>query len=203
MRVLVTGAGGFVGSAIAARLVRDGYEVCGVGLQQPEGGKPDYEFLTLDLREKHACTFAVRYAERVYHAAADMGGIGYITREHARIAHNNTLIDLNMLKAASEAGVSRFWYAGSACAYPLYRQISPDATPLKEAWVVPADPEQGYGWAKLFGEQMCHWYGQEIGMQTRITRFFNVYGPGAAFEGNREKALMALCRKVAQASVST
>ena len=199
MNIVVTGAGGFVGSHLAERLVKEGHDVKGVSLDYPDGGRPDYEFLLLDLREKDACAFAVRRAERVYHAAADMGGIGYITKDHARIAHNNALIDLNMLRAASEAGVKRFWYAGAACVYPSFKQAQPDIPPLKETDDIPADPEPGYGWAKLFGEQMCRYYGEETRMQTRITRFFNVYGPGAAFDGNREKALMALCRKVALA----
>ncbi len=135
----------------------------------------------------------------VYHLAADMGGIGYITSHHAEIARNNTLIDLHMLQAAADARVSRFLYTSSACVYPSYRQRDADVSPLREEDAYPADPDEAYGWEKLYAERLCRHFHADFGLNTRIVRLHNVYGPLGTYEGGREKAPAALCRKVALA----
>jgi len=134
----------------------------------------------------------------VYHLAADMGGIGYITQVHADVARNNVLIDSNLLDAAATLRPERFLYASSACVYPSFRQLDTAVTPLHEDDAYPADPERAYGWEKLFAEQLCDYYREDYGLQVRIARFHNVYGPLGTYAGGREKAPAALCRKVAQ-----
>jgi nucleoside-diphosphate-sugar epimerase len=129
-----------------------------------------------------------------------MGGIGYITAFHADVARNNVLINAHMLQAATENQVSRYFYASSACIYPMYRQESPDVTPLKEEDAYPADPEEGYGWEKLYAEKLCQYYTEEGKLDTRVARFHNIYGPVGTFDGGREKAPAAICRKVALAA---
>jgi GDP-D-mannose 3', 5'-epimerase len=128
-----------------------------------------------------------------------MGGIGYITAFHADVARNNVLINAHMLQAAAENQVSRYFYASSACIYPMYRQESPDVTPLKEEDAYPADPEEGYGWEKLYAEKLCQYYTEEGKLDTRVARFHNIYGPVGTYDGGREKAPAAICRKVALA----
>lgn len=186
--ILVTGGAGFIGSHLVRRLERDGHEVRVADIKNG-----------FDLRRLSTALDACAGADTVYHLAADMGGIGYITKDHARIAHDNTLIDLNVLEAARLTGVKRLWYAGSACAYPSGRQQFLGMRPLQEAWDSPGEPEPGYGWAKLYGEKLCRYYREDFGMDVKVTRFFNVYGPEATYDGSREKALMALIRKVANA----
>jgi GDP-D-mannose 3', 5'-epimerase len=199
-RALVTGAGGFIGHHLVGHLVRKGYDFLGVDVKEPEYERSRApEFKILDLRRMDHAIPAMRGVEEVYHLAADMGGIGYITTFHADIARNNGLININVLEAARLAGVKRFLFSSSACIYPQYLQRIPDVSPLKEENAYPADPEEGYGWEKLFMEKLCQYYREDHGLETRIVRFHNVYGPLGTYEGGREKAPAAICRKVATA----
>jgi nucleoside-diphosphate-sugar epimerase len=198
---LVTGAGGFIGHHMVRYLKERGHEVRGVDLVAPafEESAAD-EFLLLDLREEESCRKAVAGIGDVYHLAADMGGIGYISASHAQVARTNVLIDAHMLEASRQEGVERYFYASSACVYPMYRQREADIAPLREAEAFPADAERGYGWEKLYAELLAEYYTEDHGLRTRVARFHNVYGPLGTFEGGREKAPAAICRKVALAS---
>ena len=200
-RVLVTGAGGFIGHHLVKRLVTEGYWVRGVDLKYPEYAATDAdEFEILDLREFANCLVALRGGiTHVYNLAADMGGIGFITTHHASISRNNVLINAHMLEASRLSDVQRFLFSSSACVYAQAKQTSSEVTPLREEDAYPADPEPGYGWEKLYSEQLCHYYSQDCGLETRVVRFHNVYGPLGTYEGGREKAPAAVCRKVALA----
>lgn len=200
-RALVTGAGGFIGHHLVGYLKAQGYWVRGVDVKEPEfePSRAD-EFVVADLRRREATLEAARGVEEVYHLAADMGGIGYITAVHADVASNNVLIDAHMLDAAVQAGAKRFFYASSACVYPMYLQRTPNLEPLKEADAWPAEPEEGYGLEKLYAEKLCEYYAREGKLSTRVARFHNVYGPLGTYDGGREKAPAAICRKVALAS---
>jgi GDP-D-mannose 3',5'-epimerase len=199
-RILVTGAGGFIGHHLVKRLKAEGYWVRGVDIKYPEfEPSPADEFELLDLRRWDNCLIATRGIDEVYHLAADMGGIGYITTYHAAVARNNILINAHMLEASRINGVKKFLFTSSACVYPRYRQNTPDVSPLKEEDAYPADPEPGYGWEKLFTEELCRYYWQDYKFETRIVRLHNVYGPLATYEGGREKAPAAICRKIALA----
>lgn len=202
-RILVTGAGGFVGHHLVNRLVDEGYYVRGVDIKYPEfEATTAQEFELLDLRYWDNCLEATKNIDIVYNLAADMGGIGYITANHADIARNNILINSHMLEASRLSGVKRFLFSSSACIYPQYKQDSPDVTPLKEEDAYPADPEPGYGLEKLFSEELCKYYWNDYQFETRIVRFHNVYGPLGTYEGGKEKAPAAICRKIALASKS-
>ena len=198
---LVTGAGGFIGHHLVRYLKAEGYAVRGADLVEPEFEPTAAdEFLIGDLRRPEACEAATRGVDEVYHLAANMGGMGFIEFHKARIAHDNVIIDANMLEAASGAGVSRFFYASSACVYPPFRLRTPDAPPLREEDAYPADPVDGYGWEKLYAERLCRHYREECGLETRVARFHSMYGPLGTWNGGREKAPAAICRKVALAA---
>ena len=197
-RALVTGAGGFIGHHLVKHLLGKGYWVRGVDIKHPEYEEsPSEEFELLDLRRFDNCLIATRGIDEIYHLAADMGGIGYITAYHADIARNSAMINLHMLEAARINGTKRFLFSSSACVYPQYLQKSPDVTNLKEEDTYPAEPEEGYGTEKLFMESLCRYYYEDYGLETRVVRFHNVYGPLGTFEGGKEKAPAAICRKVA------
>ncbi len=199
-RVLVGGAGGFIGHALVGFLKARGYWVRGVDLKLPEyEASAADEFMIADLRYFDNCLVACRGVEEVYQLAADMGGIGFISGNHADVARNNVLINAHMLEAAVVQGAERYFYSSSACVYAGYRQDSPDIAPLKEEDAYPADPEEGYGWEKLYSEKLCQYYSEDKGLPTRVARFHNVYGPLGTYEGGREKAPAAICRKVALA----
>lgn len=198
-RILVTGAGGFIGHHLVKRLVDDGSWVRGVDIKEPDyEASKAHSFELLDLRRFDHCLLATRGIDEIYHLAADMGGIGFITGNHALITRNNTMINVNTLEAARLNEVKRVLYSSSACVYPQHLQKSPDVKPLKEDTAWPADPEEGYGLEKLYMEKMCQYFREDFGLETRVVRFHNVYGPLGTYEGGREKAPAAICRKVAR-----
>lgn len=199
-RALVAGAGGFIGHHLAGYLVSRGYWVRGADLKYPEyEASPAHQFEILDLRRWDNCLLATRGIDEVYHLAADMGGIGYISQHFGDSARNNVLASTHMLEASRLNGVSRFFFSSSACVYPQHLQDAPDVTPLKEEDAYPYDPDEGYGWEKLFTEKLCQYYYADYGLETRVARFHNVYGPLGTYDGGREKAPAAICRKVALA----
>jgi GDP-D-mannose 3',5'-epimerase len=197
-RVLVTGAGGFIGHHLVKRLKKDGFWVRGVDIKNPEYEPSDAdEFQILDLRLPTSCLSATSKVKQIYNLAADMGGIGYISAAHASISHNNTLINTHMLESARVRRVARFLFSSSACVYAQSKQQDANVAPLREEDAHPADPEKGYGWEKLWAEQLCQYYREDYGLDTRIVRFHNVYGPLGTYEGGKEKAPAAISRKVA------
>lgn len=200
--ILVTGAGGFIGSHLARELYRQGHLVRVVDMKWDGYLEEPYysEKLTLDLRSFENCLKAVDDMERVFHLAADMGGIEYITAVGADVMHNNGLLNINMLQASVEKNIERFFFSSSACVYPTYRQSDPNVTALREEDAYPAEPDSFYGWEKLCMEKMCEAYSRDYGLEVRIARFHNIYGPNGTWGGGREKAPAALCRKVAEAS---
>ncbi|GJD98414.1 NAD-dependent epimerase/dehydratase family protein [Methylobacterium isbiliense] len=196
--VLVTGAGGFIGHHLVNFLVGRGYWVRGVDLKDPEyAATAAHEFIRGDLRLHDTCQAVTQGMEEVYHLAADMGGIGFISGSHAEITLNNTLISAHMAKAARDRGVGRFLFSSSACIYPTNLQTSPDVTPLSEDMAWPAFPEEGYGLEKIYMEKLCQYMTEDWRIPTRVVRFHNVYGPLGTYKGGREKAPAAICRKVA------
>ena len=202
-RVVVTGAGGFIGHHLVSRLKQQGAWVRGVDLKYPEYAPTDAdEFLIRDLRRWDACLEATSDVDDVYALAADMGGMGFISSHHAEILHNNILISTHTIEAARENGVTRYLYTSSACVYPEYRQTAVDVEPLKEEDAYPAQPQDAYGWEKLVTERLCTHYSQDYGLDVRIVRFHNIFGPLGTWDGGREKAPAALCRKVAMAKLA-
>jgi nucleoside-diphosphate-sugar epimerase len=175
-----------------------GYWVRAVDIKVPEFEESSAdEFQLCDLRRLDECLVATRGVDEVYQLAADMGGIGYISSNHADVARNNVLINAHMLEAAHLNEAERYFFSSSACIYPMYMQTIAEVTPLKEDDAHPADPEEGYGWEKLYAEKLCQYYEEEKGLLTRVARFHNIYGPLGTYEGGREKAPAAICRKVA------
>jgi GDP-D-mannose 3', 5'-epimerase len=202
---LVAGAGGFIGGHLVADLLRDEQTVVRAIDIRPidkwQQHFPQAESLQLDLSESAACRQAVEGIDDVYNLAADMGGVGYLSRYRARCMLS-VLINANLLLAAQQRKARRYFYASSACVYPTNSQTSPATTPLREDEVLPALPDGSYGWEKLFGEQMCQEFAGDFGLPTRVARLHNAYGPWGTFEGGREKAPAAICRKIAEAELS-
>jgi nucleoside-diphosphate-sugar epimerase len=201
-RVLVAGAGGFIGGHLVKRLTAEGFRVRGVDLKQHEfSALPADEFMIGDLRDPRVAADAVQEIDEVYQLAADMGGAGYIfTGDHdACVMHNSATINLNLLEAGRLAGVRKFFYSSSACIYPEHNQLDPENPNCSEDSAYPAAPDSEYGWEKLFSERLYLAYMRNYGIAVRIARFHNIFGPEGSWMGGREKAPAAICRKVAEA----
>jgi GDP-D-mannose 3', 5'-epimerase len=203
-RALVCGAGGFIGSHLVARLKSEGFWVRGADLKHPEFSSTlADDFLIGDLRDPVVCRrVADQRFDEVYQLAADMGGAGYIfTGENdANVMHNSALINLNMLEACHAKGIRRVFYSSSACMYPAHNQLDPDNPNLAEDSAYPANPDSEYGWEKLFSERLYLAFHRNYGIEVRVARFHNIFGPEGTWKGGKEKAPAALCRKVAEAA---
>ena len=201
-RALVCGAGGFIGSHLIKRLKREGYWVRGADLRLPEFSPTAADdFLIADLREEKNCQAAVKAPkgsvfDEVYQLAADMGGMGFIQSAECEIMRNSALINIHMIHSSASAGIKRYFFSSSAC---VYRDMELDESELSEAQAYPARPDNEYGWEKLYAERMAMAYGRRTKMNIRLARFQNCYGPEGTWQGGREKAPAALCRKVAEA----
>lgn len=204
-RVVICGGGGFIGGHLVASLRRQGYtRLRSVDVKpQTEWFQrfPDVDNMVLDLSRRDECYKALQGASYVYDLASDMGGMGFIENNKA-LCSLNVLISSHLLMAARDLGVERFFYSSSACVYNADKQKSPDVVPLREEDAYPAMPEDGYGWEKLFSERLCRHFREDFGLATRIARYHNVYGPNGTYDGGREKAPSAICRKIIQAKLS-
>ncbi len=201
-RILVCGAGGFIGGHLVKRLRSEGYWVRGVDLKHQEFSPTRAnEFVIGDLRDPAVVRSALAEIDEVYQLAADMGGAGYIfTGEHdAAVMHNSATINLNILEFGREAGIRKYFYSSSACMYPAYNQTDPDKPNCSEDSAYPAAPDSEYGWEKLFSERLYAAYQRNYGIEIRVARFHNIFGPEGTWSGGREKAPAAICRKVAEA----
>jgi nucleoside-diphosphate-sugar epimerase len=202
--VLVAGAGGFIGGHLVRRLLELGHtNIRAVDIKPLNEWHQVHdraENVTADLSTLAACQRAATGMDRVFNFAADMGGMGYI-ETHKAACMLSVLINTHLLMAARDAGVERYFFASSACVYAAHKQATEAVDPLREEDVYPADPEDGYGWEKLFSERMCRHFSEDFGIQTRVARFHNIYGPYSAFRGGREKAPAAICRKVVEAQI--
>jgi GDP-D-mannose 3', 5'-epimerase len=203
-RALVCGAGGFIGSHLVKRLTEEGYWVRGADQKRPEFSPTAADdFVQVDLREPDACravlTLPSGSFDEVYQLAADMGGMGFIHSAECEIMHNSALVNINMIDAAARSGIGRYFFSSSVC---IYRDMEPGEAELTEDQAFPALPDNEYGWEKLYAERMALAYGRRFGMQVRIARFQNCYGPEGTWTGGREKAPAAICRKVAEAQDS-
>ena len=201
-RALVCGAGGFIGSHLVRKLKQEGYWVRGVDVKAPEySPSAADEFLLLDLREQANCERALRDGAgaipEVYQLAADMGGMGFIHSSACEIMHNSVLVNVHMTATAAQMGVQRYFFSSSVC---IYRDMQPGEPEMHEDQAIPANPDNDYGWEKLYSERMAQAYGKRYGMTVRIARFQNCYGPEGSWTGGREKAPAAICRKVAEAA---
>ena len=203
-KIVVCGGGGFIGGHLVADLFRQGHKVRAVDVKPLDEWFqmfPEVENLRLDLRDKDNCERAGADVDLVYNLAADMGGMGFIENNKA-LCMLSVLINTHLLMAAKDADAKRFFYASSACVYAADKQTDPNVTALKEDDAYPAMPEDGYGWEKLFSERMCRYFREDFGLTTRVARYHNVYGPNGTYEGGREKAPAAICRKVIEAKLS-
>jgi GDP-D-mannose 3', 5'-epimerase len=200
--ILVTGAGGFIGCHVARELHNQGNFVRAVDIKWDKYIEEPYysEKLGLDLRSLKNCIKATENIDHVYNFAANMGGIGFISEVGAEVVHDNVIINANMLQSSHINKVKRYFFSSSACVYPTYRQLDADLSGLKEEDAYPADPDDYYGWEKLFTEQMCQAYQRDHGLEIRIARYHNIYGPEGTYSGGREKSPAAIIRKVVEAS---
>ncbi|MFT5170847.1 MAG: GDP-D-mannose 3',5'-epimerase [Candidatus Marinamargulisbacteria bacterium] len=203
-KIVIAGGGGFIGGHLVKHLTKQGFSnITSVDNKPPSEwyqSVDGVENIILDLKEKEACYQALKNAKIVYNLAADMGGMGFIENNKA-LCMLSSLINTHMLSAANDLGVEKFFYASSACVYAAGKQTETTVTALKEADAYPAMPEDGYGWEKLFSERMCRHFTEDFGLYTRVARFHNVYGPNGTYDGGREKAPAAVCRKVIQAKL--
>ena len=203
-KAVVCGAGGFIGSHLVNRLKSDGWWVRGVDLKFPEFADTSADdFIQGDLRDLDVCNrvFDQRFDE-VYQLAADMGGAGFVFTgdNDAEIMHNSASINLNVLETCRKRNIKRIFYSSSACMYPEHNQLDPEKSPCSEDSAYPANPDSEYGWEKLFSERLYLAYGRNHGMQVRVARYHNIFGPDGTWEGGREKAPAAFCRKIAMAN---
>ncbi len=201
---VICGAGGFIGGHLVAKLTADGWRVRAVDIKPTHDWfqlLPTAENLQLDLRRRTACLEAARDARHIYNLAADMGGMGFVESNRA-LCMLNVLIDTHLLEAARAMGCERFFYSSTACVYQTEKQATPANPGLRESDVYPAMPEDGYGWQKLFTERLCRHFREDFGLATRVARYHNVYGELGTYDGGREKAPAAICRKVAEAVLS-
>lgn len=204
-KIVVTGAGGFIGSHLCEKLKNENNHVIGIDIKPPEYKsitKISDDFLILDLRNQSSFNNLLNDVniDEVYHLAADMGGMGYVHGKDAKILQNNSRIDLNVIDWAYKKNVKSFLYTSSACRYPENIQMVEEDIHLKEDWAYPANPQDGYGWEKIFGELLCRYYNQNYGMKTHVVVFHNIYGEFGTWKGGREKSPAAICRKVAESN---